>query len=174
MRLAHVLVPVDFSETALHALRYAVEEARLHQAKLTLLHVLPPHSVTDVYYGAGSPEPPQSTSGDPRLDALVGSPGPSDRIVVRSDPDEGALTRLRDLMPDTFRGIWEAEVARGHPADAIVRFAHEREVDLVVMGTHGRTGLQHVLLGSVAEKVVRQSPCPVLTVRYKRRAPDNR
>ena len=165
MRPAHFLVPTDFSEMALHALSYALEEARLHQAKLTLLHVLPPHSVTDVYYA--SPEPPRSTS-DPRLDELLGSYGPSEPTVVRSDPDQDALTRLRDLMPDTFRGMWEAEVARGEPADAIVRFAQERDIDLIVMGTHGRSGLQHVFLGSVAEKVVRQAPCPVLIVRYKR------
>ena len=164
---AHFLVPTDFSETALHALSYALEEARLHQAKLTLLHVLPPHSVTEVYYA--SPEPPRSTS-DPRLDELLGSYGPSEPTGVRSDPDQSALTRLRDLMPDTFRGMWEAEVVRGQPADAIVRFAQERDIDLIVMGTHGRSGLQHVFLGSVAEKVVRQAPCPVLTVRYKRRA----
>jgi nucleotide-binding universal stress UspA family protein len=167
MRTAHFLVPTDFSETALHALSYALEEARLHQAKLTLLHVLPPHSVTDVYYA--SPEPPRSTS-DPRLDELLGSHGPSEPTVVRSDPGQGALTRLGDLMPETFRGMWDAEVVRGQPADAIVRFAQERDIDLIVMGTHGRSGLQHVFLGSVAEKVVRQAPCPVLTVRYKRRA----
>ena len=167
MRLARFLVPTDFSATALHALSYALEEARLHQAELTLLHVLPPHSVTGMYYA--SPEPPRSTS-DPRLDVLLGSHGPSEPTVVLSDPDRDTLTRLRDLMPDTFRGMWEAEVARGRPAEAIVRFAEERDVDLIVMGTHGRSGLQHVFLGSVAEKVVRQAPCPVLTVRYKRSA----
>lgn len=167
MRLAHFLVPTDFSETALHALSYALEEARLHQANLTLLHVLPPHAVTDVYYA--SPEATRSTS-DPRLDVLLGSHGPSEPAVVRSDPDQAALTRLRELMPDTFQGMWEAEVARGQPADAIVRFAQERDIDLIVMGTHGRSGLQHVFLGSVAEKVVRQAPCPVLIVRYKRSA----
>ena len=169
MRLAHFLVPTDFSESALHALSYALEEACLHQAKLTLLHVLPPDAVTDVYYTSACPEPPRMT-GDPRLDALLESHGPSAPTAARSDPDQGAVTRLRDLMPDTFRGVWEAEVARGQPADAIIRFAHERDVDLIVMGTHGRSGLQHVFLGSVAEKVVRHASCPVLTVRYKRRA----
>lgn len=163
MRLTHVLVPTDFSEPALRALRYAVDVARLHQAKLTLLHVLPPRSVTDVYYASASPEAPHST-GDPRLDALLGSPGPSDPAVVRTDPDQAALTQLRDLMAGTLHSMWEAEVARGHPANAIVRFAQERDVDLIVMATHGRTGLQHMILGSVAEKVVRQAPCPVLTI----------
>lgn len=170
MRLAHFLAPTDFSETALHALRYAVEEARLHQAKLTLLHVLPPHSGTAVYYASGSPEPLRVPGIDPLLDSRLGSDEPPEPSVVRSDPDQGALTRLRDLMPDTFRGVWEAEVARGRPADAIVHFAQERDVDLIVMGTHGRAGLQHMFLGSVAEKVIRQAPCPVLTVRYKRAA----
>jgi len=55
----------------------------------------------------------------------------------------------------------------GPPADTIVRVAQERGVDLIVMSTHGRTGLQHVLMGSVAEKVVRLAPCPVLTVKHR-------
>jgi nucleotide-binding universal stress UspA family protein len=58
------------------------------------------------------------------------------------------------------------EVALGSPFDEIVRFARGQEVDLIVMGTHGHTGLMHVLLGSVTEKVVRRAPCPVLTVRH--------
>lgn len=170
MRLTHVLVATDFSETALQAFGYAVEEASFHQAKLTLLHVLSPHSVTDVYYTSGSPEPPRPTNVDPLVDARLTSQGPPESTVVRSDPAEHALTRLRELMPESFRGVWDVEVARGQPADAIVRFAQERNVDLIVMGTHGRTGLQHVFLGSVAEKVVRQATCPVLTVRHKRGA----
>ena len=75
--------------------------------------------------------------------------------------------RLHDLVPQAFHNTWGVEIAAGHPAEAIVRVAQERKADLIVMGTHGRTGLQHVLLGSVAEKVVRLAPCPVLTVRYK-------
>jgi nucleotide-binding universal stress UspA family protein len=59
-------------------------------------------------------------------------------------------------------------VVTGHPADTIVRVAQERGADLIVMSTHGRTGLQHVVLGSVAEKVVRLAPCPVLTVKHHR------
>ena len=84
---------------------------------------------------------------------------------MRQDHDEEALTALRDLMLDGFQGAWEVEVATGPPADTIVRMAHERGADLIVMGTHGHTGLRHVLLGSVAEKVVRLAPCPVLTVK---------
>lgn len=73
---------------------------------------------------------------------------------------------MQNLVRGQFQGPWEVDVATGNPADAIVRVARERGVHLIVMGTHGRTGLQHVLLGSVAEKVVRLAHCPVLTVRH--------
>ena len=165
MRVLYILVPTDLSDPANHALRYALEEATLHHARVTLLHVLSSHTDTDVYYVTGSPESSQG-SFDPvggRLGALP-LPQPT---VVRRDPNEEALTRLQDLMRGAFHGTWNVEVAVGHPADTIVRLAQERSADLIVMGTHGRTGLQHVLLGSVAEKVVRLAPCPVLTVRYK-------
>ena len=168
MTFKHVLVPTDFSEPAHHALQYAIQEATLNCAKVTLLHVLSSHNGTDVYYVTGSPEPVPQGGIDPvscgGLEALA-LPEPT---VVRRDLDEEALARLRDLIPDTFHGVWEVEIADGPAADAITRVARQRDVDLIVMGTHGRTGLQHVLLGSVAEKVVRLAPCPVLTVKYER------
>jgi len=167
MAFTHVLVPTDFSAPANHAVRYAIEEAMLHQARVTLLHVLPPHIGTDVYYVTGSPEPPPQGTFDPVAGPRPGAPLAPEPTVVRRDPDEEALARLRDLMPAAFRGTWKVEIAAGQPADAIVRVAQERDADLIVMGTHGRTGLHHVFLGSVAEKVVRLAPCPVLTVRYK-------
>ena len=163
MAFTHVLVPTDFSEPARHALRYALEEAALHHAKVTLLHVLPPHTVTEVYYITGAPV--AEVGFDPALEGRLGLSTPPPPTVVRHDHDEEALTQLRDLMAGSFHGAWEVEVAAGHPAETIVRVAHQRGADLIVMGTHGRTGLQHVLLGSVAEKVVQLAPCPVLTVR---------
>jgi universal stress protein A len=167
MAFTHVLVPTDFSEPANQALRYAAEEATLHHAKVTLLHVLPPHTGTDVYYVTGSPEPAPQGSFDPAVGSRLGARPLSEPTVVRRDPSEQALTQLHDLIPDGCHGTWEVAIAGGHPADAIVRAAQEGHVDLIVMATHGRTGLQHVLLGSVAEKVVRLASCPVLTVRYK-------
>jgi nucleotide-binding universal stress UspA family protein len=166
MPFTHVLVPTDLSDPANHALRCALEEATVHRARVTVLHVLPQSADTDVYYVTGLPDPARG-----RFDPIVGGrlggqPAPSP-TVVRRDPNEEALTRLQDLMRGAFDGQWNAEVAVGHPADTIVRMAQERGADLIVMGTHGRTGLQHVLLGSVAEKVVRLAPCPVLTVRHK-------
>ena len=149
-----------------HALRYALEEATLHRARVTLLHVLSSHDDTDVYYVTGSPESTSQGSFDPVAGRIRAQPAPPP-TVVRSDPNEEARTRLQDLLRGVFHGTWDVEVAVGHAADTIVRVAQERGADLIVMGTHGRTGLQHVLLGSVAEKVVRLAPCPVLTVRYK-------
>ena len=167
MAFTHVLVPTDLSEPANHALRCAIDEATVHHAKMTLLHVLSPGAATDVYYITGAPAPGGQAGFDPVAGGRLGGYLTSEPTVVRRDPNEEALTRLRDLMPENFHGEWDAAIAAGHPADTIVRIAQERDADLIVMGTHGRTGLQHVLLGSVAEKVVRLAPCPVLTVRHR-------
>jgi nucleotide-binding universal stress UspA family protein len=162
MAFTHVLVPTDFSEVAQHALHYALEEATLHHAKVTLLHVLPVHTGTDVYFITGFPG--AQAHFDPVLGGRLSTPTLPQPTVVLYDHNEEALAQLRDLMPDTFYGDWEAEVAVGPPADAIVRVAHKRDADLIVMGTRKRSGRRHVLLGSVADKVVRLAACPVLTV----------
>ena len=164
MAFTHVLVPTDFSEAAQHALHYALEEAILHRAKITLLHVLPVHTGTDVYFITGFPS--AQARFDPVLGGRLSTPTPPQPTMVLYDHNEEALTQLRDLMPDTLHGAWEVEVAAGPPADTIVRVAHKRDADLIVMGTHKRTGRRHVLLGGVAEKVARLAPCPVLTVIY--------
>lgn len=166
MSFKHLLVPTDFSEPANNALRYASEEAALHHAKVTLLHVLPTDTRTDVHYVTGEPGPEGGL--DPAAGGRVGGSALlSQPEVVRRDRSEEALTRLRDLAANAFRGPCEVEVAMGHPAETIARVAQERSADLIVMSTHGRTGLQHVVLGSVAEKVVRLAPCPVLTVKHR-------
>ena len=163
MTFTHVLVPTDFSEAAQHALGHALEEATLHHAKVTLLHVLPVHTGTDVYFITGFPG--SQSQFDPVLGGRLSTPTLPQPTVVLYGHNEEALAQLRDLMPDTYYGAWEAEVAVGPAADSIVRVASKRDADLIVMGTHKRTGRRHVLLGSVAEKVVRKAPCPVLTVR---------
>jgi nucleotide-binding universal stress UspA family protein len=164
MAFTHVLVPTDFSEAAQYALHYALEEATLHHAKITLLHVLPVHTGTDVYFITGFPG--AQSRFDPVLGGHLSIPIPSQPMTVLYDHNEEALTQLRDLMPGSFHGAWAAEVACGPAADTIVRVAHKGDVDLIVMGIHKRTGLHRVLLGSVAGTVVRLAPCPVLMVRY--------
>ena len=169
MSVSHILVPTDFSDTATHALRYAFEEARLHSAKVTLLHVVPPGTGTDVYYASPGARHPGAF--DPAASARVGAPWPTQpATVVRHDASDVALSQLRDLIPLACRSSWSAELAVGSPAETIVRIAEEQAADLIVMGTHGRMGFQHALLGSVAEKVVRLAPCPVMTVRHTARA----
>lgn len=162
MAFTHILIPTDFSETAQHVLGTALEEATVHHATVTLLHVLSSHASTDVYFITGAPHAPAGF--DPALERRLGASTPASR-VVRNDPSEAAMTQLHDLMPASFQGSWDVAVEVGHPAETIVRVAQERGVDLIVMGTHGRTGLSHALMGSVAEKVVRLAPCPVLTIR---------
>lgn len=162
MAFTHILVPTDFSETANRAVRSALEEATVHHAQVTLLHILPAHTSTDVYFVTGAP---QHLSGvDQALTGRLGPATPSPSSVVRHDHTEEALSHLRDLVPPAFEGAWDVDVAAGPPAETIVRVAQSRGVDLIVMGTHGRTGLRHVFMGSVAEKVVRLASCPVLTV----------
>jgi nucleotide-binding universal stress UspA family protein len=163
MSFSHILAPTDLSAAANHALDTAFEEAEAHHATLILLHVLPSHSDTEVYFIKGAPGNrmgyvPESGIPLPTL------PQPLPE-TVRHDFSEETLVQLQDLVPSSFTGTCEVEIAVGDPADAILRLAQERNVDLIVMGTHGRSGLPHVLLGSVAEKVVRLAPCPVLTVK---------
>ncbi len=168
MAFKHLLVPIDFSEPANNALRYAIDEAVPHRAKVTLLHVLPADTQTDVHYVTGAPVPGPEGSFDVIAGGRVGGSAPvAQPEIVRRDRGAEAQTQLRDLIANAFKGPWEVEVAMGHPADTIVRVAQERAADLIVMSTHGRTGLQHVLLGSVTEKVVRLAPCPVLTVKHR-------
>jgi universal stress protein A len=166
MSYTHILVPTDFSATANEALALAFEEGMQHQAQLTLLHVLQ-HQATEVYYVRGAPNTRVGFEVD--SGSTLPSPQASAPQTVIRDYGAEALTQLRDLVPTSFSGQWQVQVASGDPADTIVRIGRELGADLIVMGTHGRTGLQHVLLGSVAEKVVRHALCPVLTVRHRAR-----
>jgi nucleotide-binding universal stress UspA family protein len=143
MPTQHVLVPIDFSEYADQALAYAIRLASTLDARLTLLHVMQPLPMAGVDMGVTLPAT--------YLQEVEAE-------VQRSM--EVALARV------TAAGlIGECVVLYGVPFQEIVDTAKARQVDLIIMGTHGRTGLLHVLLGSVAEKVVRLAPCSVLVVR---------
>ncbi len=144
MQIKTILFPTDFSQGARAAMDHAVSLARDYQARLILLYVIQDISVAEWYI-------PSSLS-------------------------------MTDLMEDMQKSAWkemdrwadeissrlastEKIVVRGVPFVEIIRTAKEKNVDLIVIGTHGRTGIDHMLFGSTAEKVVRKSPCPVLTVR---------
>jgi nucleotide-binding universal stress UspA family protein len=133
-----VLHPTDFSEASQPAFELACALARDYKARLVLLHATPP---TRVYApdGIAMPFPPEE-----EYDARV------------------RLARLRPADP-----IVEVEhyVVEGDPADEIMKAAARLHADVIVLGTHGNTGLTRLLVGSVAEHVMRKAPCPVLTVR---------
>jgi len=145
IQLKKILVPSDFSDFSKHALRYGCELANRFNAELHLLHVL-----QDIV--ALVPEPGMAF------------PAPGDYM---EEMKQSASRALQDLPDDEWvRDIPVVrEVRVGTPFLEIVRYARDTDIDLVVVGTHGRSGLAHVLLGSTAEKVVRKSACPVLTVR---------
>lgn len=144
--LKRILVPTDFSKFSHQALMYGVALAEKFGAEICLLHVVQDLAVfiPDMVTVA----PPIVPSLEQMTAAVQAA---FDRIVR-----ENALERF------SFR----REVCQGTPFLEIIRFAKENDVDLIVMGTHGHSGLIHVLLGSVTDKVVRKAPCPVLTVRH--------
>jgi nucleotide-binding universal stress UspA family protein len=141
--LKHFLVPLDFSEYANLALEYAIGLANKLQARLTLLHV-----IHELPIGAGD-----------MATALPAS--------YLEDLEAGVKQRMEAYRQQVQEAGLEVDlvIEHGVPFQRIVDVARQHYVDLIVTGTHGHTGLQHVLLGSVAEKVVRLAPCPVLVAR---------
>lgn len=138
MHIRTVLFPTDFSELNGPALHYATSLARDSDARLLIVHVAEPLSA----YGGGG-------------DAFYAIP-----------PDDEALRqRLEEVLPDDPAVPCEHRLLSGDPAHQIVHLAKQENADLIVMGTHGRTGLMRLVMGSVAEAVVRRAPCPVFTVR---------
>jgi len=144
IKIEKVLCPVDFSDGSQHALRYAVAFARAYDAELEVLHVVELPFL-----------PSYSTAGLPDLGL------PVEQI------QEECQERLAELV-EKYKAQYpkiKQHVVVGSPFVEIVREAKNGEFDLLVVGTHGHTGLKHMLIGSVAEKVVRKAPCPVLSVK---------
>ena len=145
MLLHRVLVPTDFSPRSRAALRYALTLAD-RGAELDLLHVLPAPGRLHV-----------------RVDAYLGWPPPVVPEALR-DHAEQLLATLRSSVP--HEGVQlNSLVECGDPAATIVRIAAERRAELIVIGTHGRTGLAEAVLGSVAHRILCCAPCPVLALR---------
>jgi nucleotide-binding universal stress UspA family protein len=144
--LDRILVPVDFSKASDRAIRYATTLANKFGARVSLLHVVEDPFVTGAW----------------QAEAFIANiPELLTELIL------GARTHLGELKKDLAAHgfIVDTAVITGPPAGAIVDHAAAGHFDLIVMGTHGRTGLSHALLGSVAERVVQRAPCPVLTVR---------
>ncbi len=146
--LRNILVATDFGEAADAALLYGRTLARAFGATLHVLHV----------------------TENVLLASAVGAEfyvGVNDRL--QSDVNEAARTRLDQLVLDSDASgpaTKTALLTSNAPAPLIVEYARENNVDLIVMGTHGRVGVSHLLMGSVAERVVRTAACPVLTIHH--------
>jgi nucleotide-binding universal stress UspA family protein len=139
-----ILCPIDFSDASRAALETAAELAKRYGATVALFHAYPVPGYT---FPDGS---------------FVASSKMLDELSGQANLHMAEWKVLAEGM-----GIGQVEVATaiGEPAHEILEFARAQKVDLVIIGTHGRTGLQHALMGSVAERVVRRATCPVLTVR---------
>ena len=141
MKIENILCPVDFSEPSDAAVAYASALADRYEAKLHFVYVYEPVPV----------------GGD--LEGVPSYPQPADVEPLRE--------RLEALQPTSPKVDCCHELVLGFPGSSLLSYASSHKIDLIVMGTHGRTGATRLLMGSVAETVVRKAPCPVLTVHAK-------
>jgi nucleotide-binding universal stress UspA family protein len=145
MQADKILFPTDFSPASEDALRWATALARDSGATLSIVHV---------------EEPPMAYGGGEMY------------IALDDEETRGQLRRmLGNVVPLDHNVRFEHKLLVGDPATAIVDAAAQENADLIVMGTHGRTGLSRLLMGSVAEAVVRRAKCPVLTVKHPAEVP---
>ncbi len=144
MQIKTILFPTDFSQGARAAMDHAISLAKDYQAKLILLYVIQDISIAEWYI-------PSSLSAADLVE----------------DMQKSAWNEMDKWGAEVSQRVKDVEklVVRGVPFVEIIRTAKERQADMIVIGTHGRTGIDHMLFGSTAEKVVRKAACPVLTVR---------
>lgn len=140
--IRRILFATDFSEPARVAQQYAVAMAESFSAELHALHVVPEIIL-------------------PATDSYTAWTLPEGGMKAQLEASE------RQLQNEVGSVAARCQVVVGFPIEEIVKYANDREIDLIVAGTHGHTGLAHLLMGSVAEKLVRLSTCPVLTVHPK-------
>lgn len=140
-----ILCPVDFSEFTDQILAHAVSIAKRFDSELHLIHVIPNLNYFTPYESFLTPE----------------------NLVAIERNIEGEVGRDFDKIMKKIDYPFKRIIKTGVTFIEIIDYIKDQGIDLVVMGTHGRSGIEHILIGSVAEKVVRKSPCPVLTIRPK-------
>ena len=147
-----ILAPVDFSELSMEAMRGAMELAKNVGAEVHLAHIIAPHHTFIPL--------PLATNAEQSRELA--------REAAMLEQAEEELNRIKkDEFGDSKKVVTFAEV--GHPTQKLVDYAKRNEIDLIMLATHGRTGAEHLVIGSVAEKLVRYAPCSVLV--YRRRKP---
>lgn len=151
VKLKKILCPSDFSENAQYALQYAIHlMSKDDEATLYMIHVVD-NRVFD-YNGPIYEQEPYIT-----------------KIALDQSTREQLEKKLLAEIPEEIQNRVETIISFGIPFLEIIKSARDKNVDLIVIGTHGRTGIAHMLIGSVAEKVVRKAPCPVLSVKSKKK-----
>ena len=147
IKLKRILAATDFSDCSEHALRYACEFAEVFDSELTLLHVIESPAAAYSSYVAGH----------------------VDVHFIEEDLKRDAEAKLKTLPSPQWQEKLSItrDIVVGSPFVETVRYAKEHDIDLIVLGTHGRGAIAHMLMGSTAERVVRKAPCPVLTVRLE-------
>lgn len=142
MQVQHILVPTDFSPFSDLALQVAASLQAKFQARITLFHVLTPLEA----------------------ESLTSQPGnPWENVVLRIQNE--MVREIEENAPGLSQDMVRLEVVVGEPAEEIVRFAEENGIDLIVMGTHGRTGLASIFLGSITIGVIKRTCIPVMVVK---------
>lgn len=142
--ISKILVPIDFSDYSKKALNYAIDFAKIFNAKLYLIYVVEP-----IIYPA---------------DFSMGQ-------IVFPETGEDIMNRSKTGLQDLAKSIipkdidYEIILKNGKPFIEIIETASEKDIDLIIIATHGHTGVEHLLFGSTAAKVIRKAPCPVLTLR---------
>ncbi len=144
MKVERILFPTDFSDGAQHALHCAVDLAEHYKSKLFILHV-----VYDITKAVGTHIPHISTD------------------EVYKEMNAWAMKEIGSCCIEETRRLPDVEkkVVKGIPHEEILKFASDEKIDMIVMGTYGRVGIQRLLFGNTAERVVRIAPCPVMTVK---------
>ncbi len=144
MEIKKILVPIDFSEYSLKALNYAIEFAQSFNAELFLIYVIEP-MVYPADFSMGQIAIPEIT----------------DDFNSKAESDMDNL--IKEKIGEKVKA--QRIIKTGRPFLEIIQTASEIDADLIIIATHGLTGMEHLLFGSTAEKVVRKAPCPVLTLR---------
>jgi len=144
MKVEKILFPTDFSEGSYHALPYAADLAKHYKARLYILHV-----VYDIARATDSHIPHISAD------------------ELYKEMSEWSQKEIESCCIEETRGIPNVKkvVLKGVPYEEIINFAAKEKIDMIVIGTYGRVGLERFIFGSTAERVVRRAPCPVMTVR---------
>jgi Universal stress protein UspA and related nucleotide-binding proteins len=144
IKLQRILVPIDFSDHSKNALKYAISFAQQFKASIDLIYVVEP-TVYPADFSFGQ----------------IGFPNVEEELQVHGNEELGNLIKKEIGGKVVSRKV----VRTGKPFYEINQYAQERDIDLIIIATHGHSGMEHILFGSTAEKVVRKAPCPVLVVR---------